>query len=74
MLTNIKSKYILELLLSLITEKKKLKILIYNKSLKTKLSLNLEVYQKAIDRITVSEFIQSPGFDELNKKLRNGDV
>lgn len=34
----------------------------------------LEVYQKAIDRITVSEFIQSPGFDELNKKLRNGDV
>ena len=47
MLTNIKLKYILELLLSLITEKKKLKILIYNKSLKTKLSLNLEVYQKA---------------------------
>ena len=46
MLNNIKSLYNLKLLLELLSEKYKLRFIIYNKGLKDKLGINLEKYKE----------------------------
>ena len=50
-LNNVKSSYILKHILSLLYEKRKLNLLIYNKKLKKKLGINLDKYKSISGKI-----------------------
>ena len=53
MLSNIKSLFIIKRIFSLITQKNSLKLVFYNKSLQSKLSIDLNLYKKVSDKYRI---------------------
>ena len=60
---SIESSYILKNIFSYLSEKQKLKIIIYNKHLQKKLDINIEDYKKVSGKYKINIYIKYKYFD-----------